>query len=103
MRRYIRLRTLFEAIRDGGLSHLQWTMTDRQPDANPKVRVVLPTSQIFLPEAATLGTSGVDPFRQPEIYPDTHSANSSGGLRCPGEPRLCLVRRRAGRSPEVPR
>lgn len=133
--RYIRLRTLFEATRDGGLWHLQWTITDRQPDAkaifqqwsgcarpgrvtaqaecdelsallgyfchrldvpgvgllwptsnhtvacwcpNPKVRVVLPTSQIFLPEAATLGTSGFDLFRQPEIYPYTQSDAAAG-------------------------
>jgi hypothetical protein len=125
-RRYVRLRTLFEALRDGGLWHLQWTVTDREPNSRaifeqwrtckhpgrvtaqaecdelsavlgffcdrlgvpgvgllwptsnhtvacwcprPGVRVVIPTSQIFLPDAATLGTSGFDPFLQPQIYP----------------------------------
>lgn len=134
-RRFVRLRTLFEATRDGGLWHLQWTITDQTPDAraifqqwskcarpgrvtaraecdelsallgffchrlevagvgllwptanhtvacwcpNEHVRVVLPTSQIFLPEAATLGTSGFDPFLQPAIYPYTQSDVAQG-------------------------
>lgn len=42
-----------------------WTITDGQ--AAP-VRVVVPTSQIFLDDDASLGTDGFDPWRQKTIY-----------------------------------
>ena len=126
----MRLRTLFEATRDAGLWHLQWTITDLLPDSRaifrqwalcgqpgrvtataecdelsallgffchrldvpgvgllwptsnhtvacwvPKegVRVVVPTSQIYLPEAATLGTNGFNAYSQSIVYPYTQS------------------------------
>ena len=42
-----------------------WTVTDR--DGKP-VRIVVPTSQIFLDAEASLGTRGFDPWKQKTIY-----------------------------------
>lgn len=42
-----------------------WTIADGQV---APVRVVVPTSQIFLDEDASLGTTGFDPWRQKTIY-----------------------------------
>ena len=126
VRRYIRLRTLFESTRDAGLWHVQWQITDQEPSSkliwkqwkeahpgarvtsiaechelsalvaflarrldvpgvglfwpranhtvavwmpNSTVRIVLPTSQIFLTTQDTLGTLRFNPFLQKTIYP----------------------------------
>jgi len=42
-----------------------WTAED--PDGDP-VRVVIPTSQIFLSANASLGTKEFDPYKQKTIY-----------------------------------
>lgn len=42
-----------------------WTIADGQ---QAPVRVVVPTSQIFLDDEASLGTTGFDPWRQKTIY-----------------------------------
>jgi hypothetical protein len=42
-----------------------WTVTDRH---GKPVRIVVPTSQIFLDQDASLGTRGFDPWKQKTIY-----------------------------------
>jgi hypothetical protein len=134
LRDYARIKLAFETTRDGGLWHLGWTITNRNPrsdaiwsqwadartpegerDREPTawaecdelsalfafvahrlgvrevglfwptgnhtvavwsttgshdepVRIVVPTSQIFLDEDASLGTDGFDPWKQKKIW-----------------------------------
>ncbi len=127
---YVRVRLVFECVRDGGLWQLRWAITNRAPRSDAiwaqwaklpaldpdaasataecdelstllahlarrmgvrgvglfwpqwnhvvtvwtvagddgAVRVVLPTSQIFLDRDASLGTRGFDPWTQKTIY-----------------------------------
>ncbi len=131
-REFVRVRLLFESVRDGGLWQLRWAITNREPNSDAvwsqwsrwrggdpgpddatataecdelsalfahlarrlgvahvglfwpvwnhvvavwtvpgtdgPVRVVVPTSQIFLPDDATLGTDGFDPSTQRRIF-----------------------------------
>lgn len=131
-REFVRVRLLFESLRDGGLWQLRWAITNREPRSDAiwsqwsswrgdapgpddatataecdelsalfahlarrlgvahvglfwpvwnhvvavwtvpgtegPVRVVVPTSQIFLPDDAGLGTLGFDPSTQARIY-----------------------------------
>lgn len=133
LRDYVRVKLVFESARDGGLWHLRWSITNREPrsdaiwsqwqeqgewagaDDQPSataecdelsalfaflvrrlgvenvglfwpvwnhvvavwtvtdrhgkpVRIVVPTSQIFLDQDASLGTRGFDPWKQKTIY-----------------------------------
>jgi hypothetical protein len=59
-------------VRKVGLLWPQWNhvvavWTSPGPDGAPK-RVVVPTSQVLLDEAQTLGTQGFDPWKQKTIY-----------------------------------
>lgn len=45
-----------------------WTIPGVQTEAGSPVRIVVPTSQIFLTEDDSLGTDGFDPWRQKTIY-----------------------------------
>lgn len=131
-RDYVRVRLVFECVRDGGLWQLRWAITNEQPRSDEiwaawaaldafdpateaatataecdelsalfahlvrrlgvqdvglfwptwnhvvavwtvagedgPVRIVVPTSQIFLDRGATLGTDGFDPWKQKTIY-----------------------------------
>ena len=157
-RDFVRLRTVFEATRDGGLWGLRWTITDREPSSEniwrqwaawtppegddplgtptadaecdelsalcawlarrlgvngvglfwpqsnhtvavwstegvgeTAVRVVIPTSQIFLGPDETLGTRQFDPWSQRTIY--TYGGSDvADAFALPGE----LVRRFLG-------
>jgi hypothetical protein len=43
-----------------------WTIDDAS--GKERARIVVPTSQIFLDGAQSLGTDGFDPWRQPKVY-----------------------------------
>lgn len=62
-----------------------WTVHDR---SNKPVRVVLPTSQVFLSREAGLGTQEFDPWKQKTIY-EYRRKDVRGTAALPGE----LVRR----------
>lgn len=57
-----------------------WTV---QGEDGP-VRIVVPTSQIFLDDEATLGTDGFDPKQQKRIY-DYRRKDAKDGLELPAE------------------
>ncbi|MCE1247218.1 MAG: hypothetical protein LWY06_11285 [Firmicutes bacterium] len=131
-RKYIRAALIFEATRDAGLWHIQWKITDKEPNSDhiwaqwkkspcsdllkiptayaecdeisalfaflmrkngnlntglywptknhtvavwklksvegKEVRVVIPTTQIFLNNRGLFGTNRFDPYKQKEIY-----------------------------------
>ena len=58
-----------------------WTVTDRH---GKPVRIVVPTSQIFLDEDASLGTRGFDPWKQKTIY-EYRRRDAKGELELPAE------------------
>lgn len=45
-----------------------WTVPGVQTEAGSSVRIIVPTSQIFLTQDDTLGTEGFDPWKQKTIY-----------------------------------
>jgi hypothetical protein len=146
-RDYVRVKLVFESARDGGLWHLRWSITNREPRSDEiwaqwraletwdgaddrasatgecdelsalfaflvhrlgvedvglfwpvwnhvvavwtvtdregkPVRIVVPTSQIFLDDADTLGTRGFDPWKQKTIY-DYRRRDAKADLRLP--------------------
>ena len=163
-RDYVRVRLVFECVRDGGLWGMRWAITNRAPNsdlvwaqwakldafdasseiatataecdelsalfavlvrrlgvedvglfwpvwnhvvavwtvpaAKGPVRVVVPTSQIFLDADASLGTDGFNPWKQKTIY-EYRRKDVKDGTRLPAELARFFVERawrEAGRS-----
>lgn len=147
-RDYVRVRLVFECVRDGGLWQIRWAITNRSPNSDEiwsqwakldgfdpaqesvtataecdelsalfahlvrrlgvddvglfwptwnhvvavwtvegqrgPVRVVVPTSQIFLERDASLGTDGFNPWKQKTIY-EYRRRDVRDEVRLPGE------------------
>lgn len=73
-----------------------WTI---HPKADAPVRVIVPTSQIFLAGDASLGTEGFNPWKQKRIY-DYRRQDARNNLKLPGPLAAAFVqavREHAGR------